>query len=177
MQCLAQAVAEKSCGQDFQGQGHCGKVKGQSATKCDISTPPHCQACKFLLNGASEAFISIGRFGRILFFVFEQILMPPRAVRVTEAAGRKGKGSPLKPAAGDSYSLVLLFWSVLREALLSAFPELAFLPDPRLLRFPRRVRPQPPRLPPLPERWLEPVLALPVAAACCCFTCGAGQDA
>ena len=39
MKCLAQAVAEKSRGQDFQGQGHCGKVKGQSATKRDISTP------------------------------------------------------------------------------------------------------------------------------------------
>ena len=41
MKCLAQAVAEKSRGQDFQGQGHCGKVKGQSATKRDISTTPH----------------------------------------------------------------------------------------------------------------------------------------
>ena len=29
MKCLAQAVAVKSRGQDFQGQGHCGKVKGQ----------------------------------------------------------------------------------------------------------------------------------------------------
>ena len=29
MKCLAQAVAEKSRGQDFQGQGHCGKVKLQ----------------------------------------------------------------------------------------------------------------------------------------------------
>ena len=27
MKCLAQAVAEKLRGQDFQGQGHCGKVK------------------------------------------------------------------------------------------------------------------------------------------------------
>ena len=41
MKCLAQAVAEKSRGQAFQGQGHCGKVKGQSATKRDISTTPH----------------------------------------------------------------------------------------------------------------------------------------
>ena len=41
MKYLAQAVAEKSCGQDFQGQGHCGKVKGQSAMKRDISTPSH----------------------------------------------------------------------------------------------------------------------------------------
>ena len=29
MKCLAQDVAEKSRGQDFQGQGHCGKVKVQ----------------------------------------------------------------------------------------------------------------------------------------------------
>ena len=41
MKCLAQAVAEKSRGEDFQGQGHCGKVKGQSVMKHDISTPPH----------------------------------------------------------------------------------------------------------------------------------------
>ena len=41
MKCLAQAVAEKSRGQDFQGQGHFGKVKGQSATKRDHCTPPH----------------------------------------------------------------------------------------------------------------------------------------
>ena len=41
MKCLAQAVTEKWRGEDFQGQGQCGKVKGQSATKHDISTPPH----------------------------------------------------------------------------------------------------------------------------------------
>jgi len=41
MKCLAQAVSEKSRGQDFQDQGHCGKVKGQSAMKREISTPPH----------------------------------------------------------------------------------------------------------------------------------------
>jgi hypothetical protein len=41
MKCLAQAVAEKSRGQDFQGQCHCGKVKGQSVTKRDISKTPH----------------------------------------------------------------------------------------------------------------------------------------
>jgi len=35
------AVAEKLRGQDFQGQGHCGKVKGQSVTKLAISTTPH----------------------------------------------------------------------------------------------------------------------------------------
>ena len=40
MKCLAQAVVEKSRGQDFQGQGHCDKVKGKSATKHEISTPP-----------------------------------------------------------------------------------------------------------------------------------------
>ena len=33
MQCLSQAVAEKSRGQDSQGQGHCRKVK--RAMKCD----------------------------------------------------------------------------------------------------------------------------------------------
>ena len=33
--------AEKSHGQAFQGQGHCGKVKCQSATKRNISTTPH----------------------------------------------------------------------------------------------------------------------------------------
>ena len=41
MKCLAQAVAEKTRRQDFQGQGHCDKVKGQSAAKRDISTPPN----------------------------------------------------------------------------------------------------------------------------------------
>ena len=41
MKGLAQAVVEKSRGQDYQVQGHCGKVKGQSATTRDISTPPH----------------------------------------------------------------------------------------------------------------------------------------
>ena len=41
MKCLAQAVAEKSRGQDFQGKGHCGKVNGQSATKRDIRTTAH----------------------------------------------------------------------------------------------------------------------------------------
>ena len=41
MKCLAQAVAEKSHGEDFQAQGHCGKFKGQSAMKRDISTTPH----------------------------------------------------------------------------------------------------------------------------------------
>ena len=41
MKCLAQAVAEKSRGEDFQGQGHCGEVKGQSAMKRDINTRPH----------------------------------------------------------------------------------------------------------------------------------------
>jgi hypothetical protein len=45
MKCLSQAVAEKTRGQYFQGQGHCGKVKGQSATKCDISTHPHENEC------------------------------------------------------------------------------------------------------------------------------------
>ena len=32
MKCLAEAVAEKLRGQDFQGEGHCGKVKGQNVT-------------------------------------------------------------------------------------------------------------------------------------------------
>ena len=44
------------------------------------------------------------------FFVLEQILMPPRTVRGTEAAGRKGKGrGPLIPPAGDPYCLLLDF--------------------------------------------------------------------
>ena len=29
MKCLAQAITEKSSGQDFQGEGHCGKVRGR----------------------------------------------------------------------------------------------------------------------------------------------------
>ena len=45
MKCLDEAVVEKSRRQDFQSQGHCGKVKGQSATKRDINTPPHEDEC------------------------------------------------------------------------------------------------------------------------------------